>query len=229
LAYTRTNVLRLLIVLGKQGAIERPTIIRTTELKNDLNVSQQTISRWLEDLKELSYISKEQTSQGLKIKITEKGSHEILLPAFNDLKTIFQVIQTTPNQIRGELVKGLGEGGYYISLPGYNRQFKQILGYEPFPGTLNLRLRTELDKNAFKQLLKSKSFIIKGFQYGDRSVGKVFLWLCDIQYHNQFVKGAVIYPDRTHHTSMQIVELISLYDLRKRLSLHDGDTVVIKF
>ena len=70
--YTKSNVLRLLIVLGKNGALKKPTIIKTTDLKDILNVSQQTISRWLEELKESNYISKEQTNLGLKIHILDK-------------------------------------------------------------------------------------------------------------------------------------------------------------
>ncbi len=40
----------------------------------------------------------------------------------------------------GEVTGGMGEGRHYISLSGYMKQFKDRLGYEPFPGTLNVRL-----------------------------------------------------------------------------------------
>ena len=125
--YTRSNILRLLIVLGKQGALEKSVLIKTTELKDTLDVSQQTISRWLEELKEQGFIVKEQTKSGIEnSQISEKGNSEILLPAFSDLQKIYHRI---PTQIRGLLTSGLGEGGYYISLEGYTRQFKEILGY----------------------------------------------------------------------------------------------------
>lgn len=225
--YTKSNVLRLLIVLGKNGALNKPTIIKTTDLKDILNVSQQTISRWLEELNESNYISKEQTNRGLKIQILDKANNEILLPAYTDLQKIYHLL---PNQIRGELTEGLGEGGYYISLEGYKVQFKRILGWIPYAGTLNLRLATVDDVEDFQRLIKSPYILIDGFidEKNNRSLGKVFLWPCTIQHNNQEIEGAIIYPDRTHHSPRQIIEIISPKFIRDSLNLHDGDVVIVK-
>lgn len=227
MSYIKSNVLRLLIVLGKLGAIEKSIIIKTTELKDILNVSQQTISRWLEELKEQDYILKEQTKSGLKIQISDRGNKEILLPAFSDLQKMYYRI---PTQIRGILTKGLGEGGYYISMAGYTHQFKRILGWKPFSGTLNLNLRTEEDIEAFQRLLRSPYHLIDGFrdESTNRSFGKVFIWPCTITYEDQSVEGSIIYPDRTHHSPRQIIELIAPKNLRMAMNLHDEDTIVVK-
>jgi riboflavin kinase len=42
--------------------------------------------------------------------------------------------------LRGRVVSGLGEGQHYISRQGYLKQFREKLGFEPFPGTLNIKL-----------------------------------------------------------------------------------------
>ena len=46
-------------------------------------------------------------------------------------------------EMNGALETGLGEGGYYISKKGYMTQFEKKLGWKPFEGTFNLRLKEE--------------------------------------------------------------------------------------
>src|SRR5439155_11094149 len=38
-----------------------------------------------------------------------------------------------------------GRGGYYVGHPEYVKSFKELLGYAPFPGTLNVKRGTEED------------------------------------------------------------------------------------
>ena len=153
MAYTKTNVLRLLMVLALEGAIDKSVSLTTSNLAEKLGESQQTASRWLEELNLDNYIEKSQMGQGLAIQITSEGKR-ILWRAYTDLQFIFHEI---PSQIKGQLAKGLGEGGYYISLEGYMRQFEVALGWRPFSGTLNIRLVTEEDIDEYYRLLKSKS------------------------------------------------------------------------
>ena len=42
--------------------------------------------------------------------------------------------------LNGTVQSGLGEGAYYMSLRPYTDQFLEILGFSPFPGTLNVQL-----------------------------------------------------------------------------------------
>ena len=42
--------------------------------------------------------------------------------------------------LNGTVVSGIGEGKYYMSLGPYKEQFNTHLGFEPYPGTLNIRL-----------------------------------------------------------------------------------------
>ena len=44
------------------------------------------------------------------------------------------------NKLKGKIVTGLGKGQYYISRDGYRTQFNLKLGFDPSPGTLNLKL-----------------------------------------------------------------------------------------
>ena len=225
LAYTKTNVLRLLIILALEGAIDKSISLTTSYLAEKLDVSQQTASRWLEELNLDDFIEKSLMGQGLAIQITPEGK-KILWKTYTDLQFIFHEV---PNQIKGQLAKGLGEGGYYISLDGYMTQFEQVLGWRPFSGTLNIRLVTEEDIDAFERLLKTQYIPIDGFYHEDtkRTLGKVFLWPCELHYTKSLVTdGAIVYPDRTHHQKT-IMEILAPFSVRTKWNLNDGDALVI--
>ena len=164
--------------------------------------------------------------QGLAVQITPEGK-KILWKTHSDLQSIFHEV---PNQIKGQLAKGLGEGGYYISLEGYMKQFEVVLGWRPFSGTLNIRLVTEEDIDAFQRLLKTEYTPIEGFydEKTKRTLGKVFLWQCEVQYTKaQVTEGAIIFPDRTHHQKT-IMEILAPFSLREKWHLNDGDALVIR-
>lgn len=218
--------MRLLIVLALDGALDRSISLTTSQLAEKLDVSQQTASRWLEELNLDKFIDKSPLGQGLTIQITEEGK-KILWKTYTDLQSIFHEI---PHQIKGQLARGLGEGGYYISLEGYMTQFEKFLGWRPFAGTLNVRLVTEEDIDAFDRLLKTQYIPIDGFYHEEtkRTLGKVLLWECEIHYtKNLKTDGAVIYPDRTHHQKT-IMELLAPFSVRDSWNLADGDALVIK-
>ena len=54
--------------------------------------------------------------------------------------------------VTGVLFSGLGEGAYYIMIKGYRKQFQSKLGFDPFPGTLNLRLDSTVDRKIRRDL-----------------------------------------------------------------------------
>lgn len=225
MAYTKSNTLRLLIILALEGALDKSVSLTTSNLADKLDVSQQTASRWLEELNLDAFIEKSQMGQGLAIEITPAGK-KVLWKTYSDLQYIFHEV---PSQIKGQLAKGLGEGGYYISLEGYMKQFEQVLGWRPYPGTLNIRLVTEEDIDAFERLLKTQYITIEGFhdEKLKRTLGKVFLWECDIQYTKSLTsKGAIIFPDRTHHQKT-IMEVLAPISLRESWQLDDGDALSI--
>ena len=206
--------------------MDKSVSITSVSLAEKLDVSQQTASRWLEELNLDKFIEKSQIGQGLAIKITQEGK-SVLWKAYADLQSVFHEV---PSQIKGQLARGLGEGGYYISLEGYMKQFDEVLGWRPFAGTLNVRLVTEEDIDAFQNLLKTQSQTIEGFYHEEtkRTLGKVFLWKCEIEYTNeQVIEGAIIYPDRTHHQKT-IMELLAPVQVREKWRLNDGDALTIK-
>jgi len=124
----------------------------------------------------------------------------------------------------GTVVSGLFEGAYYISREGYRSQIREKVGFDPFPGTLNVRIKSE-DFDKRRRLEKHPSAILDGFKDGERSFGSC---KCYPLLLNDEVKGAMIVADRTIH-DLSTMEIVSPVYLRRHFELGDGDPVKVSF
>lgn len=116
----------------------------------------------------------------------------------------------------------MGEGRYYVSIEGYRRQFKEKLGFDPYPGTLNLKIPRE--EMYFRSRLDEEEGIkIEGFKTEERTFGDVKAFKCRVK----GVEGAVVIPQRTHYPK-NVLELIAPVRLREVLSLKDGDWIEVE-
>lgn len=121
-------------------------------------------------------------------------------------------------KIHGEIISGENKGQYFMSLDVYKVQFMGILGFEPFPGTLNLKINKDSADKISK--LQEKMDTIKGKgNFGDVKLIKARL--------NDGSEGALIFPVKTHHEP-EILEFISPLNLRKSLQIQDGDLVTLE-
>jgi riboflavin kinase len=157
----------------------------------------------------------------------ERSSGGIMLSAkaYNELAALYSalrgVFEGSRLDIEGTLVRGLGEGSFYMSLPGYRRQIKERLGFDPFPGTLNIRL-DEGQKWKRQRLLEGEPVIIPGFRDRDRTYGDLFAFRCALGGR----EGAIIVPLRTHH-GPDILEIISSFNAKKELRKKDGERIKV--
>ena len=115
-------------------------------------------------------------------------------------------------KLRGKIITGLGQGQYYISRDGYRKQFKLMLGFDPSPGTLNLKL-AEPFPQAKVDTIKIEGFEDKDVTFGGCKCYKVMIG---------DIKGAIVRPERTSYP-LDIVEVIAPVHLRNALNLKDGD------
>jgi len=218
------SILICMLVLKKLallGAMEKPVLISSAELAGLISVSPQTAVRRLQELEREGLITRRPAGGGQRVEVTDRGV-ELLRREYLDYQAIF----SRWNEIRltGEVVTGLGEGKYYISLEGYRRQFQEKLGFTPFPGTLNLRLSPQ----SLGRLARLERGIrIEGFVSEKRTFGGGTCFPSLVQKGSQEVKGAVVMPDRSHY-SREIIEVIAPVNLRERLGLADGSIVEIK-
>jgi len=206
-------------ILLRIAEMGNSALISTTSLSRKIGFSQQSTSRYIRMLEKHGLISRRITSRGQFITLTGEGLKR-LREVYNRLKIIFG--EAIPLfTIKGVVFTGLGEGAYYMSKKGYVEQFEKQLGFKPFPGTLNIKLLDENDIKAKRELASLQGKVIHPFIDDDRTFGDVKCFPASI---NGKVNGAVILVKRTHYGD-NILEVISEYNLREKLSLKDGDIV----
>lgn len=219
---TDYKLLSFLIELTTLGAHEKTVRISTTGLAERMSVSQQTVSRRLIELEKKKLIERRLSHRGEDIRLTERGV-DTLREVYTKLKEVFTDIESRFT-IKGEVFEGYGEGAYYMSRRGYYTQFIEKLGFQPFPGTLNLKLTRPHDLEMRRQLDLLPGVKIEGFDEDDRAFGSVRCFKAVI---NEEINGAVILISRTHY-SFSTLEVISAINLRKQLNLQNGDNIAVR-
>ncbi|KON33909.1 hypothetical protein AC477_00930, partial [miscellaneous Crenarchaeota group-1 archaeon SG8-32-1] len=106
----------------------------------------------------------------------------------------------------------------------YRKQFLEKLGFDPYPGTLNIKLTTDYDNKVLSELETYPAVVLDGFQDESRTFGPVKCYPAVI---NNRVKGAVIYAMRSHYGS-SVLEIVSSIYIRNALKLKDGNKVKVE-
>ena len=118
--------------------------------------------------------------------------------------------------LKGKVFSGNKGGKLFVNLPWVRKQMDEKLGFNPYAGTLNLRLPNE---TALDRLREADGIIIvpeKGY-----SEGKCFKALV-----NEKVEGAVVLPDVPDYP-LDLLEVLAPVNLRKNFGLIDGMEVVV--
>ena len=212
-----------LLKLAEMGAHRRTAKISTEYLAEKLGISQQTASRYLIELERKGWIQRTITPEGSLIKIDDKGTRE-LQKLYSNLRFLIEAAYPPSITLEGTVFTGLGEGAYYILKEHYRKQFIEKLGFDPYPGTLNLKLTTDYDLKTHTELEAYPAVEIQGFKNEDRTFGLVKCYPATI---GNKVKGALISALRSHYDS-SVVEVIAPVCLRKHLNLKDGYKVKVE-
>jgi riboflavin kinase len=182
----KPSLLMTLYKLIEVGAYPNEVIFTTADLAKLLKSSQQTASRHLIELEKMGLVHRVRLGRRESVKITSSGVAH-LDDMFVTLKRAFE-LKRSETVFEGTVFSGLGEGAYYVTQKGYKDQFIEKLGFDPFPGTLNLRVRSENQVEV--RLLEASPFIlIEGFKDGARSFGPAKCFLGKI---NDKLDGALI-------------------------------------
>jgi riboflavin kinase len=205
------------------GAQKRTAKISTEYLAEKLGTSQQTASRYLIELERKGWIQRTITPEGSLIKIDDTGTKE-LQQLYSNLRFLIEAAYPPSVTLEGTVFTGLGEGAYYISKEYYRKQFIEKLGFDPYPGTLNLKLTSEYDLKTRTELEAYPAIEIQGFKNEDRTFGLVKCYPATI---GNKVKGALISALRSHY-DISVVEIIAPVCLRKHLNLKDGHKVKVE-
>lgn len=204
---------KVLIFLLKKGGNKKNVRITTAELGRALGMSQQNASRKLKLLAEEGFIERKNgitiTSAGMK-KVREHYS------------MLKKILEGSRLKFSGKIVDGFRKGKYYLSLPGYRRGIRNRLGFEPYAGTLNVKL----SKNDFmkrNEILREEPVVINGFRTKNRTFGDLFAYHCSVDGR----PAAIVFPLRSNHPQ-DVVEIVAEVNLRKILSKGKGSSVVVE-
>ncbi len=214
--------LTTLVALIKLKAGHKYVGISSSSLGESLGLSQQAASKRLLELESSGMIERMHGGRGLSVRLTD-GGLEAVRWLYGELRVAFED-ERRDLTFRGNVFTGFKEGRYYVSLKGYAKHFRTRLGFEPFPGTLNLRLTSPIQIEQRRQLQFLKGIDIAGFEDADRSYGPVKCFRAEIEGKHP---GAVLAIERTHYDN-SVLEVISPVNLRKLFRLRDGDECSVR-
>jgi len=219
------HILTIVELLSK-GARNNFVEVTTTELGKSIGRSQQAASKHLLELENSGYIERVKRGQKFGVRVTDKGHGEIQ-SLFSSLRA---ALESLPSAIdfEGSVASGMGEGAYYMSLEGYRRQFREKLGYEPYPGTLNIRLAEQIYMNARRELgTHPPAAFIDGFSDGTRTYGWVKCYRARINDGSAIGDAAVLVLERTHYDD-SMLEVIAPVPIKQKAGLRNGDRIKVR-
>lgn len=211
-----------IVELLAEGAKDKPVPMSTVELAKKLRKSQQLASKHLDEMEREGLIERIRSGGKTYVKLTQKG-----VSTASELYTSLQIAFSAGEQfieINGSIFAGLGEAAYYVSMSDYKKQFVSKLGFEPFPGTLNVRLNTTVDRKLKRDLASSEGIHIDGFSDGKRTYGGAE---CFRALFNEKMHCAVLVLERTIYDD-SVLEIIARQSIRRSLNLRDGDRAHVK-
>jgi riboflavin kinase len=118
----------------------------------------------------------------------------------------------------GTVVSGAGEGAYFVALDWVRREIQRLVGFDPYPGTLNLRL-LEADGLPRWRLIRKETGVSLTSPEPETCGGRLIPVLV-----GGLIPAAVVLPDVTRYGD-EILEIVAPLHLRTRLGLRDGTRV----
>ena len=197
------------------GGLKEYVGLSSRELGKALGVSQQSASQRILELIREGMVTRDLATRRQRIRLSPKGA-DALRKEYADYQRIFEVKETLT--VSGIVTSGLGEGAFYMRQKGYKDQFRKKLWFEPYEGTLNLKVQgAELSK--IEILRDNPGIEISGFEAAGRTFGGAKCFLATLGH----VDCAIILHIRSHHSD--VLEVISKHYLRGALGIKDGDAV----
>ncbi|RLE61451.1 MAG: riboflavin kinase [Thermoprotei archaeon] len=218
------DVFPLVLEMAKRRCLYAPKRISRVDLMRSLGITAWRLNKLLRYAEDEGYIITRKYGRTIYYKISERG-RSLLEKFLDELKVVLEEDRVIA--LRGKVVSGLGEGAVYMSIPEYKRSFVEILGYEPYPGTLNIRLDHESVLARDNLRNNSVGYRIEGFEIGGKKYGGLTVYKAIINSKDKAVEGAILDLDITKHGN-DILEIIAPVKLREELKLKDGDEVIVE-
>ena len=120
------------------------------------------------------------------------------------------------------VITGGRHGAAFTQLPWARKAFISLLGIDPFPGTLNLRIEDAAGLRSWQELKADSGIAVLPPPGSDSCRARCYPVLLAGK-----VRAAIVYPEVPGYPENQI-ELIAPVSLRLILKLADGDRLEIQ-
>ncbi len=234
----------IIIHLLTYGAKENYIEITSTQISKIIKRSQQTASKILIELEKDNLIERIKNNKKFRVRVTQEG-FDVINELQELIKSAIDISKIRNAIFKGKIVTGMGEGSYYMSLKEYKKQFKEKLGYEPFPGTLNIKLDDKFYIDTKREIKNYPPIYIHGFKDKNRTYGWVKCYPAVLipenkkkdndsnnihengeERKNIEIISSLLLLERTHHDN-SLIEIISPVCIKDTANLKNGDFVTI--
>ena len=123
--------------------------------------------------------------------------------------------------VKGQIVTGIGVGNRFIGMEWVREQILEKLGFDPYLGTLNLRMDEENSRRYHSILEGREGIPIKPLDE------RYYRGKCYRSRINDRVDGAIVVPNVPDYPA-DLMELIAPVNLRERFGLQHGGEVTVE-
>lgn len=121
-------------------------------------------------------------------------------------------------RFEGTLLSGVNQGASFVGLGWVRTAIRRAVGFDPYPGTLNLRLVDAEALSCWRTIRATTGARLTPPEPGACG-GRLIPALVDDRVH-----AAVVVPDITRYGD-EVLEIVAPVHLRSHLALRDGDRV----
>jgi riboflavin kinase len=120
--------------------------------------------------------------------------------------------------IKGKVFTGVSEGKRFTELPWVKKQIMRQLGFEPYPGTLDLLVSSDFQIGIMLSRFRGRDILPEEGYFSGRLYKALIM---------ERVLGALVRPEIPGYPE-DTVEILAPICLREELDLRDGDEVEVK-
>ncbi|MCE4603692.1 MAG: DUF120 domain-containing protein [Aeropyrum sp.] len=122
-------------------------------------------------------------------------------------------------EFSGRVFSGVGHGSFYVSI--YSKSLRRALGYNPYPGTLNLKMGGEDAERLNSCLGALRGIRVEPPKIPGERLAVVIAFPVEIE---GAIRGHIVRPEITIYKG-DVVEVVAQEYLRDALKVRDGDQV----
>lgn len=123
-------------------------------------------------------------------------------------------------EISGVILSGIGKGAYFTTIDWVVQQCREMLGFTPFPGTLNVRVH-DMECDKLDRLCRETTLrlVPDNPAFCSAPIQQVTVW---------GLPAAIVFPaEEVRVHEHRIIEIISSQNLKQTLGLKDGDPLTL--